>query len=124
MLKMLSLKVKYMEKVELSEETRNFLEENKPLIVGDWSASCHGKTFQVNNNGIKMAARDDEGLEKIIFNTEKKTVSVKVRKPTLPTKVPRTVDLSNATEFFEELRKDIENAFNNKRHICLSYAKC
>ena len=97
-----------MEKIELSEEARKYLEEHKPLIVGDWSANCWGKRFKVNNNGIKLFAKEDEDLEKIIFDVEKKTVSVIVKNPTLLAKVPRTVDLSNATEFFEELRKNIE----------------
>ena len=97
-----------MGKIELSEEARTYLELHKSLTVGDWSASCWGKTFKVNNNGIKLAAREDEDLERIIFDVEKKTVSVSVKNPTLPEKAPRIVDLSEATEFFEELRKDIE----------------
>ena len=97
-----------MEKIELSEEARNYLEFHKPLIVGDWSATSHDKTFIVNNKGMKLAARYDEDLEQIIFDKEKKTVSVKVKNPTLSDKAPRTVDLSDATDFFEELRKDLE----------------
>ena len=103
-----------MEKLELSEEVKNYLEANKPLMVGNWSASCWGKTFKFNNNGIKLAARSDEGLEKVIFDTDKKTVSVKVKTPTLSDKAPRTVDLSDATEFFEEVRKNIENILTEK----------
>lgn len=81
----------------------------KTFIVGEWSACCCcGKTFQVNNNGIKLVAREDEGLEKIIFDTEKKTVLVKVKNPTLSEKAPRILNLSNSIEFFEGLRKNIE----------------
>ena len=97
-----------MEKIELSEGARNYLELHKSLTIGDWSANCWGKRFKVNNNGIKLIAKEDEDLEKIIFDVENKTVSVKVKNPTLPAKVPRTVDLSDAAEFFEELRKNIE----------------
>ena len=103
-----------MEKIELSEEARKYLESHKPLIIGDWSATCWGKTFKVNNNGIKLVARDDEDLEKIIFDVEKKTVSVSVKNPTLSEKAPRIVNLSNATEFFEELRKNIETILTTK----------
>ena len=103
-----------MEKIELSEESRKYLESHKPLIIGDWSATCWGKRFKVNNCGIKLIARDDEDLEKIIFDVEKKTVSVSVKNPTLPTKAPRIVDLSDATEFFEELRKNIETILTTK----------
>ena len=103
-----------MEKLDLSEVTRKHLEEHKPLIVGDWGANCWGKRFKVNNKGIKLIAKEDEDLEKIIFDVENKTVSVKVKNPTLPAKVPRTVDLSDATEFFEELRKNIETILTIK----------
>lgn len=102
------------EKIELSEELRKYLDEHKPLIVGDWSACCLGKTFKVNHSGIKLAAREDEDLEKIIFDVEKKTVSVKVKNPTLSTKAPRTLDLSDAADFFEELRKNIETILTTK----------
>lgn len=97
-----------MEKMELSEESLKYLGSHKPLQIGDWTASCAGKTFKLNNHGIKLVARDDEGLEKIIFDTKNKTVSVIVKNPTLSTKAPRIVDLSDSIEFFEELRKNIE----------------
>ena len=103
-----------MEKIELSEEARTYLELHRSLTVGDWSASCWGKTFIVNNHGIKLIAKEDEDLERIIFDVEKKTVSVSVKNPTLPEKAPRIVDLSEATEFFEELRKDIEKLLTIK----------
>ena len=61
-----------------------------------------------------MAAREDENLERIVFDVEKKTVSVKVKNPTLPAKVPRIVDLSDSVEFFEELRKNIEKILIEK----------
>ena len=63
---------------------------------------------------MKLAARYDEDLEQIIFDVEKKTVSVKVKNPTLSDKAPRTVDLSDATDFFEELRKDLETVLTVK----------
>lgn len=61
-----------------------------------------------------MFAKEDEGLEKVIFDTEKKTISVKVKTQTTPANAPRTVDLSDATEFFEEVRKNIENILTEK----------
>ena len=76
--------------------------------IGDWLVECRGKTFIVHNRGWKLVAREDEDLEKIIFDMEKKTVSVKVKNPKLLEKAPRTLDLSEDQEFFEELRKDIE----------------
>lgn len=63
---------------------------------------------------LKLFAKEDEGLEKVIFDTEKKTISVKVKTQTLSDKAPRTVDLSDATEFFEEVRKNIENILTEK----------
>lgn len=103
-----------MEKLELSEEAHDYLELHKSLTIGAWSVNCCGKRFIINNNGIKLAAREDEDLEKIIFDVEKKTVSVKVKNPTLSDKIPRTVDLSDATEFFEELRKNLEDILTKK----------
>ena len=103
-----------MEKLELSEEIENFYELHQPFIFGEWVASCNGKRFILNNNGMKLAVREDEELEKIIFDVEKKTVSVRVKKPTLPTKVPRTADLSRDMEFFDELRKNIETILTTK----------
>ncbi|MBP5518087.1 MAG: hypothetical protein J6X91_05465 [Bacteroidales bacterium] len=97
-----------MEKIELSKEALEYLEKHKPLIVGEWSATSYNRTFKVNNKGIKLAAREDENLEWVLFDLNKKTVSVKVKNPTLPLNVPRVLDLSEAAEFFEELRKNIE----------------
>ena len=100
----------------LSKGALRMLNENKTtkIKVGDWVADCYGKTFKVNNNGIKLCARNDENLEQVIFDTEKKTVSVKVKTPTLSDKVPRILDLSNDTEFFEELRNNIEELLTQK----------
>lgn len=103
-----------MGKIELSEESRKYLELHKPLIIGDWSATCWGKRFKVNNMGIKLIAREDEDLERIMFDVEKKTVSVTVKNPKLAENAPRFVDLSDASEFFEELRKNIEMILTTK----------
>ena len=46
-----------MKKRVLFEDAHNYLELHKPLIIGDWSANCWGKTFKVNNNGIKLRDR-------------------------------------------------------------------
>ena len=75
--------------------------------MGDWGVACHGKTFIVNNHGMKLAARYDEELNRISFDIEHKIISISVKNPTID-KAPRIVDLSNAAEFFEELRNDIE----------------
>ena len=90
------------------------IESESGFQMGNWSASCWGKTFKLNNHGIKLVARSDEGLEKVIFDAEKKTVAVKVKNPTLPEKCPRIVDLSDAPEFFEELHNDLEKLLTIK----------
>ena len=91
-------------------ENKDFkIEFSDGFQMADWGVACWGKTFKVNNNGIKLAAREDEELERIIFDIEKKTVSVIVKNPTLSEKAPRVLDLSDATDFFDELRKNIEN---------------
>jgi len=79
-----------------------------PLRVGNWKAACWGGLFKINNHGIKLAATANECFEKIIFDTEKKTVSVMVNNPLLPPRTPRTVDLSESPEFFDALRENIE----------------
>ena len=76
--------------------------------LGDWSVECYYKRFKFNNKGIKLVAKGDEGLKKVIFNTERKTVAVVVTTPTLPVNVPRIADLSDSPKFFEEVRNNIE----------------
>lgn len=102
---------------DLSKGALRMLNENKTtkIKVGDWVADCYHKRFKVNNNGIKLWAKEDENLEQVIFDTEKKTVSVKVKTPTLSDKAPRTLDLSNDVEFFEALRKNIEELLTQEK---------
>ena len=76
--------------------------------MGDWNVSCHDKTFQMHNKGIKLWARYDEGLKRVSFDLEKKTVAVTVENPTLPSNAPRIVDLSDAVDFFEAVRNNME----------------
>lgn len=76
--------------------------------IGDWSVSSHDKTIQLNNHGIKLVARYDEGLLRVVFDTETHTVRVHVTNPTLPSKCPRIADLSDNEAFFEELRSGLE----------------
>ena len=83
--------------------------------MGEWSVACAGKEFEVYKDRVgKLIAGEDENLEEIIFDNEKKTVSVKVKNRKLPKETPRIVDLSEAPEFFEELRKDIEMILTEK----------
>lgn len=77
-------------------------------MVGEWSVSCGNRRFKCNNGGIKLVAREDEELVKVCFDIKRKVISVIVNKPTLSEKAPRVLDLSNATEFFEEVRANIE----------------
>ena len=104
-----------MEKIELSEQTKKFFEENEPLTVGDWSASCYGYMFKMNNNGIKFLFLLYEEVEKVIFDTDKKTVTVTVNNPMVRNYCPRTVDLSDTPEFFEEVRKNFINILTDKK---------
>ena len=85
------------------------------IRVGKWFAHCNGKSFIISCNGMKLAARGDEDLEKVIFDLEKKTISVVVRNPTLHENAPRTADLSTAVEYFEKLRDDIERFMTTKK---------
>lgn len=87
--------------------------------VGDWKVICAQSLFTLNNKGIKLFAAAYEGFEKIIFDTEKKTVSVVVRNPRFPD-IPRTVDLSEATDFFDALRENIETVMTSGDSKCKS----
>lgn len=85
----------------------------------NWTISSSIKTFKINNHGIKLIARNDEELQQVIFDTEKKTVTVVVKNNLIPNNPPRTLDLSNDINFFEDLRNNleeiltIESAFNS-----------
>mgnify|MGYP003429373329 CR=1 FL=1 len=85
---------------------------NDGFQMGDWGVSCNGRTFKVNNNGMKLAARKDEELRRITFDVNNKVVSIDVKNPIVE-KAPRTVNLSKAPEFFNELRKDIVHVLTN-----------
>lgn len=74
-----------------------------------WSVECSYKRFKLNNKGIKLYAKENEALTKIIFDTNNKTVSVVVSNPVLGENAPRTVDLNSDVQFFDELRNNIEN---------------
>ena len=62
----------------------------------------------LNNHGIKLVARYDEGLLRVVFDTDAHTVRVHVANPTLPSKCSRIADLSDNVAFFEELRSGLE----------------
>lgn len=74
-----------------------------------WAVTCSYKRFKLNNKGIKLWAKEDEALTKIIFDTNNKTVSVVVSNPVLGPNCPRMADLSDDIQFFEELRENIED---------------
>ena len=77
-----------------------------------WWAGCGGRNFIIKYGFL--AARGDEGLEKIIFDVEKKAVSVKVKNPRLTEPPKRIVYLSDVPELFERLRKNIEVVLTEK----------
>lgn len=85
---------------------------NDGFQMGDWGVACSGKTFKINNNGMKLAARYDEELSRMSFDVDNKIVSIEVKNPTVE-KAPRSVNLSCAPEFFDELRKDIVHVLTN-----------
>ena len=84
--------------------------------IGDWKLICIQSLFTLNNDGVKLFAKSDEGFEKIVFDPEKKTVSVVVKNPRFP--FPRTVDLSEAPEFFDAIRANLETLMTVERSKC------
>ena len=95
-------------RTNFKEKEESRIEFDDGFQIGDWGVSCMGKTLKVDNDGIKLAAREDEDLEKVIFNVEKKTVSVIVKNPTLSEKALRIVDLSDAVEFLKNYVKTLK----------------
>lgn len=85
-------------------------------VCGNWSVSCFGKHFRLNNKGLKLAVERGEELKKVIFDTEKKTIEVVVENSISP-KVPRVADLSDAPEFFDEVRNGIEEILGCKSSV-------
>lgn len=89
------------------------LEENSKkfeIRVENWVADCRHKRIIIHQKGHKFAAcnRDDEDLEKVIFDMEHKTISLVVKNWTLAADAPRVADLSNAVEFFNAIHEKIE----------------
>ena len=70
---------------------------------------------QLNNHGIKLCAKEDEELERVIFDLDKNTVSVVVRNPTLPSHAPGVCDLSDAPEFYRAQNEAYKEVNGEKR---------
>lgn len=85
-------------------------------VCGNWSVSCFGRHFRINNKGIKLAVEKGEELKKVIFDTEKKTIEVVVENSISP-KVPRVADLSDAPEFFDEIHNGLKEILLTKSNI-------
>lgn len=106
------------------EGEREFKSENDyGFYFGSWHVICSSKKLIIRKEGIDLAtkirtkessfkiiAASDEGLEKIIFDTDKKTVSVKVKNPRNGNclHLPKTVDLSEDEDFFEYLHQNLD----------------
>ena len=73
-----------------------------------WGVSCYRRIFVLNHHqGIRLCAKEDETLSKVIFDTEKKKIEVVVMTPSI--EGPRIVDVSDNISFFEDLRANIED---------------
>lgn len=94
-----------MEKENISKYSKGV-----PFVYKNWKAHTMGHMFVIANNGSKLLVYRGETLEKVIFDLDKKTISVKVKNPnTNPKlKIPRTLDLSDEPEFFDLLRENME----------------
>lgn len=75
---------------------------------GTWSVTCISRTFRLNNNGIKLIARCDEGLKKVVFDPDRYTITVEVANKVLSDRMPRIAYLSDDRQFFNELRENLE----------------
>ena len=74
-----------------------------------WTITCNCKRLIISNSGWKLFVREDEELEKLIFDPEKKTIEAVVKNPCKEHDFPRVADLSGVPELFEEIRGGIED---------------
>lgn len=81
-----------------------------------WTVNCWYDNFVINNHGMKLVAKGEEGIKKVVFDPERKTVQVVVTTPVLSEKAPRIVDLSEDVDFFEKLRNNIEEVLTTSKY--------
>ena len=93
--------------------------ENRTLdsMRENWSVSCIDRNFILKHNGLKLCANSTETLEKVIFDTNKKTVAVEVSNKKRED-VPRIADISDDTFFFDKLRENMEDVLSTGGFTC------
>lgn len=101
---------KFLKEKGFSDEQIEYWKNRKEYSYSNskWSVYAGTRKFQLNNEGIKLVALGEEQLSEICFDNENKTISLTVETPTLSEKAPRKADLSDDTQFFNELRENIE----------------
>ena len=87
---------------------KTFRESSFEYKSNGWTVNSNRKSFILNNHGMKLAAKYDEKLKRVIFDTDKKTITAEVATPLLADNAPRTADLSSVPELFEDIRSNIE----------------
>lgn len=110
------------------------IETGNGFSFGEWQVWCPRKRLTIINRGISLATQiknkknrikilvtSEEGLEKVIFDTDKKTVSVKLSNPRddsiLNSK--RTADLNGDEDFFEYLHQNLDKWMMKKGDFSL-----
>ena len=92
--------------------------ENRTLdnIRENWSVTSLNRNLLLKRNGLRLCADSTETLEKVIFDTNKKTVAVEVSNKRED--VPRIADISDDTFFFDKLRENMEDVLSTGGFTC------
>lgn len=100
--------------------------KNECSHVDEFPAYCYhyekDSTYFIDfNNGFiviaggennRLCAKAKEKIKKLIFDMEKKTISVTVANAIFPPSVPRIVNLCDEPRFFEDIHDNIEEILN------------
>lgn len=102
---------------------KEIIEYYDAFQVGEWFVGCWPHIFEICHKGVRLAFVPDEIPESIEFDVDRKTVSVRVKYPILPNDTPRTVDISDSVEFFDELRSRIDTLLTSEFDYSKTYEK-
>ena len=94
--------------------------ENRTLdnIRENWSVTSLDRNLLLKRNGLlRLCANSTETLEKVIFDTNKKTVAVEVSNKKRED-VPRIADISDDVFFFDKLRENMEDVLSVGGFTC------
>ena len=99
---------------------RNRAQKMQPLATAfqvSFGQLVYSSHLLLKRNGLRLCANSTETLEKVIFDTNKKTVAVEVSNKKRED-VPRIADISDDTFFFDKLRENMEDVLSTGGFTC------